>query len=91
MQPLELTRHKQFRKDINRVKMSDKHFAKFILYISTLLNHELLPKEALDHSLSGEYSDCREFHVSGDLLVIYLIDDKSLILIRIGSHSQLFK
>ena len=91
MQPLELIRHKLFKKDMRKVSMSDKHYAKFILYISKVLNGEELPKEALDHSLSGEYKDCREFHISGDLLVIYLIDEQALTLIRIGSHSQLFK
>jgi hypothetical protein len=41
--------------------------------------------------LKGEYKDCREFHISGDLLIIYFIADETLNLIRIGSHSQLFK
>ncbi len=91
MLPLELKRHKLFKKDMRKVSMSDKHYAKFILYIFKLLNREELPKEALDHSLSGEYKDCREFHISGDLLVIYLANEQTLTLIRIGSHSQLFK
>ncbi len=49
MLPLELKRHKLFKKDMRKVSMSDKHYAKFILYISKLLNREELPKEALDH------------------------------------------
>jgi len=50
-----------------------------------------LPEESKDHALNGEYSDCREFHLGGDTLVIYLVKDKQLILLRIGSHAQLFK
>jgi len=49
-----------------------------------------LPKEAKDHNLQGNYSDYREFHISGDLLVIYKVEDDTLKLVRIGSHSELF-
>jgi len=56
-----------------------------------LLPNQELPPEARDHSLTGEWSDIREFHIGGDLLVIYIKTDEELILIRIGTHSQLFK
>jgi mRNA interferase YafQ len=60
---------------------------KVIVYLAKLIEDKPLPKEALDHPLKGEYKDCREFHISGDLLVIYFIIDDTLNLIRIGSHS----
>jgi len=44
-----------------------------------------------DHELKGEWSDFRKFHISGDLLVIYQVKDNRVKLVRIGSHSQLFK
>ena len=62
-----------------------------MVYVSTLLKEEILPTEALDHSLKGEYVDYREFHISGDLLLIYKIENNTLQLIRIGTHAQLFK
>ncbi|HRF56118.1 MAG TPA: type II toxin-antitoxin system mRNA interferase toxin, RelE/StbE family [Campylobacterales bacterium] len=40
--------------------------------------------------MDGEWSDFREFHIGGNLLVIYKIQGKTLNLLRIGSHSQLF-
>ena len=88
---LKVKRHRLFTKDLRNAKLSDQHFAKFILYLSKLIEKKPLPEEALDHSLKGEYQDCREFHISGDILVIYFIADNTLNLIRIGSHSQLFK
>jgi mRNA interferase YafQ len=88
---LKLTRHKTFIKDLNKVKLSDKHYSKYITYLSKLLNQESLPAEALDHPLNGEWKDTREFHVSGDVLVVYMLTDEALILLRIGSHSQIFK
>ena len=71
--------------------MSNQHYSKYILYLSTILNEKSLPTEAKDHSLSGNYKDTREFHISGDLLVIYRVQDATLELLRIGTHSQLFK
>jgi len=87
---LNLKRHKQFRKDLAKVKLTDKQFEKFIKYVSLLLEQKPLPPEAKDHSLSGNWKDFREFHLGGDLIVIYKIEDNNLILVRIGTHNQLF-
>jgi len=70
--------------------MSNQHYSKYILYLSSLLQEKVLPSEAKDHPLIGQYQDTREFHISGDLLLIYFTTDTELILIRIGTHSQLF-
>jgi len=88
---LSLFRTKTFLKEYNKVKFTDKLYFKYVIYISTLLKEETLPTEAVDHSLKGEYLDYREFHISGDLLVIYKVENDLLQLIRIGTHSQLFK
>jgi mRNA interferase YafQ len=88
---LKIKRHKLFIKDLRDTKLSDQHFSKYILYLAKLIEQQPLPKEALDHPLKGEYKDCREFHISGDILVIYFIKDETLNLIRIGSHAQLFR
>ena len=88
---LKIKREKTFIKDLKKVKMSDSQYQKYISYIFKLINKEQLPPEAKDHSLLGEWKDIREFHLGGDLLVLYKIDEDMLYLIRIGSHSQLFK
>ncbi|MBD3809120.1 MAG: type II toxin-antitoxin system mRNA interferase toxin, RelE/StbE family [Sulfuricurvum sp.] len=41
-------------------------------------------------NMLGEWRGFREFHVSGDLLIIYCYDDDVLKLIRMGSHTRLF-
>ncbi len=86
---LDLT--KTFRKDLEKLRFTNEHYAKYIVYLGNLLESKPLPPEALDHKLNGEWGDCREFHVSGDLLVIYRQDGDTLQLIRIASHSELFK
>ena len=88
---LKVKRHKLFTKGLRDAKLSDQHFSKYIVYLAKLIESKSLPEEALDHPLKGEYQDCREFHISGDLLVIYFIVDDTLNLVRIGTHSQLFK
>jgi len=89
--PLRLKRHKQFKKDISKLKMSDAQYAKFIRYIAILLDKKSLPPESKDHVLSGEWKGFREFHLGGDLLLIYMLRSDELVLVRIGTHSQLFK
>ena len=89
--PLKLKRHKLFKKDIAKAVITDTQYSKFIIYMALLLEGKSLPKEARDHSLKGEWQGYREFHLGGDMLLIYLLDEESLILVRIGTHSQLFK
>lgn len=89
---MKINRHKQFIKEFKILRITDGQFEKFINYINCLRSNKPLPDEAKDHALSGEYSDCREFHLGGDTLVIYLINvDTEVVLLRIGSHAQLFK
>jgi mRNA interferase YafQ len=88
---MHLKRHKHFRKDDLKVKLTDEQYAKRIKYLSLILNTKPLPSEAKDHSLIGEYKGFREFHLGGDMLMIYKVLDNVLYLQRIGTHSQLFK
>jgi mRNA interferase YafQ len=44
-----------------------------------------------DHSLGGDWLGHRECHIKPDLLLIYKKpDDNKLVLVRLGSHSELF-
>ena len=88
---MKLFRAKTFKKDYQRLKISDKQYAKYIKYLSLLLEGKTLPLEARNHTLLGNYSGFNEFHISGDILVIYYIKDDIIRLTRIGTHSQLFK
>ena len=87
---LKLNLSKSFKKDLHKLKFSNEHYSRYVIYLGKLLSKEDLPSEARDHNLKGQWDGTREFHVSGDLLVIYMVVDTELVLIRIGSHSQLF-
>jgi mRNA interferase YafQ len=88
---LKIIRTKQFLKDTSKLKLTDQHYTKFIIYIGKLLSKEELPPEAKDHQLKGTLKEYRELHISGDVLLIYKIDETQLHLIRLGTHSQLFE
>ena len=88
---MKLKRHKSFLKDWRKINLSDEHFEKFISYSNHLKNDLPLPEESRDHDLIAEYKDCREFHLGGDMLVIYRVIFDKIEFLRIGSHSQLFK
>ncbi len=88
---MKLFRAKTFKKDYQKLKISDKQYAKYIKYLSLLSEGKALPLEVRDHSLIGNYSGFREFHIGGDLLVVYYIEDDIIRLTRIGTHSQIFK
>lgn len=88
---MQLFRTKTFKKEYPKIKMADTQYAKYLKYIVTILDDKALPPESRDHSLTGEYAGFREFHIGGDLLVIYTIEENILRLTRIGTHSQLFR
>ena len=89
---MKIKRHKKFLKDYRDCKLSDSQFEKFIYYLNLLREDKILPPESKDHALSGNYQDCREFHLGGDMLLIYLETElNETVLMRIGTHSQLFR
>ncbi|MCF6766932.1 type II toxin-antitoxin system YafQ family toxin [Thiotrichales bacterium 19S11-10] len=63
----------------------------FIEVVTLLANDKPLDQKYKDHNLSGNWDGHRECHLKPDLLLIYKKPSKILQLIRIGSHSNLFK
>lgn len=43
-----------------------------------------------DHKLIGKLSSYRAFSVSGDIRVVYRIEDKELWLYDVGTHNQVY-
>lgn len=87
----EIIKQSQFRKDLKRVSRSGKHSVEYLLEVlSKLAKGQVLEQKHKDHPLVGEWADCRECHVKPDWLLIYRLEPKRLVLIRTGSHSELF-
>lgn len=66
----------------------------FETILRILANGETIPEKYRDHPLFNtvEFQDCRELHIKPDWLLIYKYysDTVILMLIRTGSHSDLF-
>jgi mRNA interferase YafQ len=83
----------QFKKDWERLAKSN-HYDMALLktvMMHLIANEGPLPSEYLDHSLSGAYNDHRDCHVTGDWVLIYKLGKDSVIFVRTGTHSELFK
>ncbi|MFH1661942.1 MAG: type II toxin-antitoxin system YafQ family toxin [Candidatus Falkowbacteria bacterium] len=84
---------KSFKKDL---KKHSKNNLEAINELRKILNLLVLGKRLDDkyrnHQLKGEFKNCFECHIRPDVLLIYKIEKQELIIIllRIGSHSDLF-
>ncbi|PKM75422.1 MAG: type II toxin-antitoxin system mRNA interferase toxin, RelE/StbE family [Firmicutes bacterium HGW-Firmicutes-17] len=60
--------------------------------ISSLIKGETLPEKNKDHVLVGDWVGYTECHIQPDWLLIYKIQDniRVLLLVRTGTHSELF-
>ena len=87
-----IDRTSQFKRDYKR-EQKGKHRAtlddELLPVIISLVNDHVLEKRYSDHSLSGEWHDHRDCHIKPDLVLIYQKTEKSLRLVRLGSHSEL--
>ena len=86
-----IIRKSQFKKDYKRLRSSNRKIGLLKSTILKLSEGEDLPASFRDHALSGLYVNCRECHLAGDWLLIYQRDSQYLVLIRTGSHSELFE
>lgn len=60
--------------------------------IERLASGKSLPERSRDHALSGDWCCYRECHIKPDLLLIYRKPDAATLeLVRLGSHSELFR
>ena len=82
----------QFKKDKKKKKKQGKDTDKIFEVVEKLANDEVLEAKYKDHCLTGDYKDCRECHIEPDWLLIYKKYESELILmlVRTGSHSDLF-
>ncbi len=87
---------RDFEKSYNKLKRSGinrKVFDELEYVVSSLSIGDKLDKKYRDHQLSGNFAGYRECHIKSDLLLVYEIYDNDLILllVNLGSHSELFK
>lgn len=82
----------KIQRNIKLMKMRGKNLEKLKTVLKLLQEGKELPAKYKDHSLSGNYTGCRECHIEPDWLLVYEIINEELIILLLttGTHSDLF-
>lgn len=82
----------QYKKDAKRYRNQPLKMEKVANILRMLQNEIAIPKEFDPHMLKGKYKGCMECHVEGDFLLIWIDEaEKQIGILRLGSHSELFR
>jgi len=86
-----ISRVTRFDRDVRRLQRRGWKIQKLRSLVKSLAAGDRLPRAARPHKLAGQERDLWEAHVAPDWLLIYEISDERLILLRTGTHSDLFR
>lgn len=87
---LSLRTRNQFNKDIRLARKRGKDLRKLQRIVDRLQQAQELDFRHRNHRLKGEWVDFWECHIEPDWLLVYQIQEQELVLVRTGSHSDLF-
>jgi len=87
---LELRTTTAFAKDMRRVRKQGKDLDKLETIVNLLQEEERLPARCRPHPLRGDWTGHWDCHVEPDWLLLYRLTGKHLVLVRTGSHTELF-
>lgn len=80
----------RFKKDLKKAVKQGKGVAVLDEIVEKLRAGSDLEEKYRDHALGGDFVNHRECHIRPDWLLIYKVTKNDLILVRTGSHSELF-
>jgi len=87
---LELLTTTAFERDLRRVRKQGKDLDKLETIVNLLQEQAPLPARRRPHLLRGNWAGHWDCHVEPDWLLLYRVTGKELILVRTGSHAELF-
>ncbi|WP_297931578.1 type II toxin-antitoxin system YafQ family toxin [uncultured Aggregatibacter sp.] len=84
---------KEYKRDLKRLANQPEILlsAEMIDVMHHLLNGKNLPKKHKDHALSGNWKGFRDCHIKNDLVLIYHVNNEGLTLVRLNTHSEVFR
>jgi mRNA interferase YafQ len=88
---LEVRTTTAFERDLRRVNKQGKDLDKLETIVDILQDREKLPARCHPHPLRGIWAGHWDCHVEPDWLLLYKVTDEALILVRTGSHADLFR
>jgi mRNA interferase YafQ len=82
----------QYLKDLALMKRRNLPKSELDEVVKLLLEEQPLPSKHKDHPLRGDFAGYRECHIRPNWLLIYKKEEEilTLVLIRTGTHSDLF-
>lgn len=81
----------QYKKDAKRFRNQPQKMEKVAEILRKLRDEESIPEVNRPHMLTGNYAGCMECHIEGDFLLIWIDEtEKTIGVLRLGSHSELF-
>jgi len=83
-------RTSQFKKDVERMKRRGKDLSRLKEVLEKIISGQQLEAKYRDHVLVGQYQGTRECHIKSDWLLIYELAQSEVVLIRTGTHADLF-
>ena len=83
----------QFKKDLKKSKKSNKDINALTAIVENISKQKKIEPKYKDHKLKGKFVNHRELHIEPDWLLIYKVfkDEDKLVLVRTGSHAELFE
>ena len=82
----------QFKKDLKRLQNKPSKIKHLKEVLQILKSTGSLPEKYKPHRLIGDYAGFMECHVESDLLLLWVDPQENIIkLVRLGSHSELFR
>lgn len=87
---LDVVTTRKFERDLKLAKKRGKNLDKLWSVVERLQQGAPLDPRNRPHRLSGDWSPHWECHIEPDWLLIWLASEAELILVRTGSHSDLF-
>ena len=84
---------KDYKRDLKRLANQPEILlsAEIIDVMHHLLNGKNLPEKYKDHALSGNWKGFRDCHIKNDLVLIYHVNNEELTLVRLNTHSEVFR
>jgi len=86
-----IRRTAQFKRDVEHAQQQGKDLEKLKSVLECLVDKEELPSQYRDHVLVGQHKGTRECHIEPNRLLIYELAESEIVLIRTGSHQDLFR
>lgn len=87
---MKIKTHRLFEKNFKKRILTNPKLTKTFKSRINLFQKDKQAPLLRDHQLTGNLKNFRSFSITGDIRVIYQVNQQTVILVDIGSHNQLY-